>query len=89
MVNLLKNLLEKADNTQEYSRFQLRHGNYKRESSGNARNEKHGFKHEFLSQNHQATWHTEKSSNKLEGDRDYLLKWHEWENGKNKAEHSM
>ena len=29
MVNLLQNLLEKADNTQEYSRFQLRHGNYK------------------------------------------------------------
>lgn len=45
MVNLLKNLLEKADNMQEYSRFKLRHGNYKRESSGNARNKKHGFKH--------------------------------------------
>ena len=30
MANLLKNLLEKADNMQ-YSRFQLRHGNYKRE----------------------------------------------------------
>ena len=74
MVNLLKNLLEKADNMQEYSRFKLRHGNYKRESSGNARNKKHGFKHEFLWQNHQVTWHSEKRSNKLKGNRNYLLK---------------
>lgn len=42
MINLLNNLLEKADNMQEYSRFQLRHGSYKRESSGNARNKNHG-----------------------------------------------